>query len=146
MTTDPYRLIGRVQQVAHALRRRSDRALLDSAGITTAQAAVLAVISHAPGCSQRDVSRQLRLGEPAVVAAINRLLDAELVSRTRRSQDSRAAALSLTPRGDEALQRGQQAVATLNQLVLDALGVAGREQLSRLLDDLDRALDGDRAR
>jgi len=140
MTTDPYRLIGRIQQVAHLLRRHSDQLLLEQAGVTTAQAAILSVVGNAPGCPQREIARRLRLGEPAVVTGVNRLLEAGLITRTRSARDARAAALSLTSKGVEVTERAQGSIGTINQLVLDALGPAGRTRFSQLLDDLDRAL------
>jgi DNA-binding MarR family transcriptional regulator len=138
MATDPYRLIGRIQQVAHALRKSSDRLLIDTAGVTTSQAGILAVIQEEPGCSQRDVARRLRLGEPAVVAAVVRLQSAELIERRTSDHDSRAAALYLTPLGIQTATRSQETFGKINDLVLEALGEEGRAQFADLLATLDR--------
>ena len=140
MTRDPHRLVGRLQQVAHSVRRTSDRMLAQSAGLTTAQAAVGAVIHADPGCSQREVARRLGLGEPALVAAVGRLVDAGLVERRTSTEDPRAAALFLTPRGDDAITRAQATYAVLNRAIVDALGEDGRARLAELLDDLDAAV------
>ncbi|MGW5385006.1 MarR family winged helix-turn-helix transcriptional regulator [Nocardia sp. NPDC003963] len=140
MARDPYRLIGRVQQVSHALRKKSDRLLIDNAGVTTAQAGILAVVSDDPGCSQRDIARRLRLGESAVVAAVGRLLSAELVERRVSDQDPRAVALFLTARGIETVGRAQETYGVINGLVLEALGVEGRARFAELLDALDSAV------
>ena len=143
MTTDPYRLIGRVQQVAHVLRKRSDRLLLDSTGVTTAQAGILVVIEDEPGCTQRDVARRLRLGEPAVVSAVSRLLAAELVVRTSSPTDSRAVSLDLTDHGRAVVRRAQVVFGEINQLVLEALGFEGRARFAELLDSLERRVTED---
>ncbi|WP_454199346.1 MarR family winged helix-turn-helix transcriptional regulator [Nocardia sp. Marseille-Q1738] len=140
MARDPYRLIGRVQQVAHSFRKRSDRLLIDAAGVTTAQAGILAVVADDPGCSQREVAQRLRLGESALVAAIGRLASAGLVERRTSEHDPRAAALFLTPRGVTTATRAQQTFGVINDLVLDALGEDGRARFAELLDALDRAV------
>lgn len=142
MTSDPHRLVGRLQQVAHSVRRTSDRMLADSAGLTTAQAAVGAVIQGEPGCSQREVARRLGLGEPALVAAVGRLVEAGLVERRTSTEDARAAALFLTPRGDDAITRAQATYAVLNRAVVDALGEEGRAHLAELLDGFHAAVLG----
>ncbi|WP_327147853.1 MarR family winged helix-turn-helix transcriptional regulator [Nocardia sp. NBC_01329] len=140
MARDPYRLIGRIQQVSHSLRKKSDRLLIDSAGVTTAQAGILAVIADDPGCSQRDIARRLRLGESAVVAAVGRLLSAGLVERRVSDQDSRAVALFLTGRGVETVGRAQETYGVVNGVVLEALGDEGRARFAELLDALDLAV------
>ncbi|MGW1741301.1 MarR family winged helix-turn-helix transcriptional regulator [Nocardia sp. NPDC001965] len=140
MARDPYRLIGRIQQVSHSLRKKSDRLLIDAAGVTTAQAGILAVVADDPGCSQRGIARRLRLGEPAVVAAVGRLLDADLVERQVSDHDPRAVALFLTAHGVETVGRAQQTYGIINQAVLDALGADGRARFAELLDALDQAV------
>ncbi|WP_433492002.1 MarR family winged helix-turn-helix transcriptional regulator [Nocardia grenadensis] len=140
MARDPYRLIGRIQQVAHSLRKKSDHLLIDSAGVTTAQAGILSVIADDPGCSQRDIARRLRLGESALVTAMGRLRGAGLVERRVSDQDPRAAALFLTAQGRETIGRAQETYGVLNGLVLEALGVDGRARLAELLDALDSAV------
>jgi DNA-binding MarR family transcriptional regulator len=138
MATDPYRLIGRIQQVAHGLRKSSDRLLIDAAGVTTSQAGILAVIQETPGCSQRDVARRLRLGEPAVVASVMRLQGADLIERRTSENDSRAVALYLTPQGIQTATRSQETFGKINDVVLEALGEEGRAQFAELLSALDR--------
>ncbi|WP_459545849.1 MarR family winged helix-turn-helix transcriptional regulator [Nocardia sp. X0981] len=140
MARDPYRLVGRIQQVAHSFRKRSDRMLIEAADVTTAQSGILAVIADDPGCSQRDIARRLRLGESALVAAVGRLVNADLVERRISEHDPRAVALFLTPRGAETAVRAQQVVETINDLVLDALGEEGRARFAELLAALDQAL------
>ncbi|MGW0003469.1 MarR family winged helix-turn-helix transcriptional regulator [Nocardia grenadensis] len=140
MARDPYRLIGRIPQVAHSLRKKSDHLLIDSAGVTTAQAGILSVIADDPGCSQRDIARRLRLGESALVTAMGRLRGAGLVERRVSDQDPRAAALFLTAQGQETIGRAQETYGVLNGLVLEALGVDGRARLAELLDALDSAV------
>lgn len=140
MARDPYRLIGRIQQVSHSLRKKSDRLLIDSAGVTTAQAGILAVVADDPGCAQRDIARRLRLGESAVVAAVGRLRSAGLVERRVSDQDPRAVALFLTARGIEAVGRAQETYGVINGRILEALGAEGRARFAELLEALDLAV------
>ncbi|WP_228003133.1 MarR family winged helix-turn-helix transcriptional regulator [Nocardia australiensis] len=141
MARDPYRLIGRIQQVSHSLRKKSDRILIDSAGVTTAQAGILAVVADDPGCSQRTIAQRLRLGESAVVTAVGRLLGAGLVERRVSDRDPRAVALFVTAHGTETVGRVRETYSVINGLILEALGVEGRARFAELLDALDSAVN-----
>jgi DNA-binding MarR family transcriptional regulator len=109
------RLYFHLQIAAARLRGAADRRCLERAGITTAQAAALAVIRAQPGTSQRTLARTLRQTEPAVTTLVRRLITADLVDRTVDPSDSRTRELALTDRGVTALRAANRAFTAINR-------------------------------
>lgn len=138
------RFYHRLQLAAHRAQKAADRAVMDAAGVTTAQAAVLAVIRQGGGAvSQRDVSRQLGLNESAVTQMAGRLLKLGLIKRDRDPFDARAWRLSLSNDGLAALKRLEQPFAGINA-VFDAVSdeealTAFARALTRIADSFDEA-------
>lgn len=118
------------------MQKLSDQALIASAGITTAQAAVLVIIAMGKEVSQRHVAEQLGLNESAITAMVSRLLALDLLSRERHPDDARAYRLKLTKQGEAALKKGEKAFAETNRR-LDT--VLSEEELAQLADYLSRA-------
>lgn len=142
------RLYFHLQLAAGRLRAEADRACTEAAGITTAQAAALAVIAGRPGTTQREVARALHQAESAVTTLVRRLLAADLVARTPSTADGRAWALDLTPTGRGALAQVEAAFATVNDRIDAALDadevatLAGQlRRLSRPETDRDHSDD-----
>jgi MarR family transcriptional regulator, organic hydroperoxide resistance regulator len=110
-----HRLYFHLQVAASRLRAVADRRCLEAAGITTAQAAALAVIQEQPGVSQRGLARSLHQSEPAVTTLVRRLIAGDLVNRTVGPSDGRSRALVLTDRGASALLHVVAAFAIINE-------------------------------
>ena len=115
------RLYHRLQAAARVAQRAADQELLASAGVTTAQAAVLAVVSTAGRATQRDVARSLGVNESAVTQLVSRLLKLGLISRRRSGTDARTWALALTDRGRSAVTRLTDAFAVVNAALDEAV-------------------------
>lgn len=115
------RLYFHLQLAAGRLRTEADRACLDAAGITTAQAAALVVIAGRPGTTQREVARALGQAESAVTTLVRRLLAADLVARRASPRDGRAWSLTLTEAGRIALARVDAAFGPVNARIDGAL-------------------------
>jgi len=109
------RLYFHLQVAAARLRTEADRHCIDQAGITTAQAAALAVIHERPGVSQRALARTLRQTEPSITTLVRRLIAAGLVDRTVDPGDGRARALVLTESGAAALGSVDTAFSVINE-------------------------------
>ena len=95
MTAASLRLYARLQSAAHLVKKAADRALIDAAGVTTAQAAVLAVVaaaekSDATGPTQKTVAAALALNESAMTAMVSRLIVLHYLKRERNRDDRRA--------------------------------------------------------
>jgi MarR family transcriptional regulator, organic hydroperoxide resistance regulator len=125
-----------IQRVAHRLRIWADRRCLDAAGITTAQAGVLFVLVDRPKTTQRELAAELGLRESAVTAMTRRLLDAGLVERHASPTDHRAFPLSLTRRGERAIDAVRPVLDDFNAALRRTLGVEGRSGLAAALRTL----------
>lgn len=133
------RLIHLLQIAAHRVRVAADRAALEGAGITAAQAGVLFAIAAKPGATQRDLALRLRQQESAITAMVSRLLAAGLVARRAMPEDRRAHALTLTPAGQAALESVQPALGALNARLQGALGDADIGALADALRAISKA-------
>jgi DNA-binding MarR family transcriptional regulator len=143
------RLYHLLQTAAHRLKIRADRDSQRAAGVTAAQAALMFVIAHVGGPTQRRVAEELRLNESAVTGMIGRLINAGYVSRSPSPTDGRAWTLALTAKGEDALERFRQQLDMLNREITSAIGgdeavVGFVEALRKLLEigpDSDGSVD-----
>ncbi len=110
MSARKQRFYSRLQLAAHALKKISDRQLLDAAGVTTAQMSALAIIGSAEATTQTLLAKRLGLNDSAITAMMRRLIDLDLVERVRDDQDGRAWLLKLTKSGTETVERASAAV------------------------------------
>src|SRR5262249_5961234 len=124
MSASKLRIYHRLQIAAHTMRKFADRAILDAAGVTIAQAAVLAIVSDGTNVTQRDVATALRLNESAVVAMVSRLMKLGLLQRSQSENDSRAWLLRLTNRGAAARRAAKRHFASINARMEGALTAA----------------------
>jgi MarR family transcriptional regulator, organic hydroperoxide resistance regulator len=129
------RLYHRAQLAAHAMKKAADRQLTAAAGITTSQAAVLAVTATDPPVLQTHVAARLGLNESAITAMVTRLTTLGHLRRDRSDADGRAWVLRLTDRGRRCLARADTAFSTVNRTI-DATLTA--EEVDRLADYLTR--------
>ncbi len=139
MKASELRLYHRLQVTAHRLRKAADRLLVDDAGLTTAQAAVLAIAARDTPVTQRDVAERLSLNESAVTAMVSRLIALGLLRRTRSATDGRAWLLSLTEEGRAARRKARQSFASINARIEASLAA---KEIERLADYLDRLSAG----
>jgi MarR family transcriptional regulator, organic hydroperoxide resistance regulator len=103
-----------LQIAAARLRAEADRRCIDQAGVTTAQAAALAVIDDQPGVSQRGLAHALHQTEPSITTLVRRLLAAGLIDRTVDPRDGRTRALVLSDNGAVALASADAAFSEIN--------------------------------
>jgi DNA-binding MarR family transcriptional regulator len=127
------RLYFHLQVTAAQLRSAADRRCLEQAGVTTAQAAALAVIQERPGVSQRGLARSMHQSEPAITTLVRRLIAAGLVNRTVDPSDGRARTLVLTDSGAAALRRASAAFAFINEHIDAQLTTEEVRQLTEAL-------------
>jgi MarR family transcriptional regulator, organic hydroperoxide resistance regulator len=110
-----------LQIAAARLRGAADRRCIERAGITSAQAAALAVIHEHPGVSQRMLARTLHQTEPSITTLVRRLIAADLIDRTVDRSDARTRELALTDHGTTALRSAERAFAAVNRHIDDLL-------------------------
>ncbi len=129
-----------LQQAAHHLKKEADRALLRADGLTTAQAAVLIIVSAARSITQKEIARRLQLNESAMTAMIGRLEERGMVTRAPDPHDARARLVRLTPGGRKALERARRPFARINSKLDAALGGSGTGRFARDLEAILEAI------
>jgi MarR family transcriptional regulator, organic hydroperoxide resistance regulator len=129
------RLYFHLQIAAARLRADADRRCIEEAGITTAQAAALAVINEQPGVSQRTLARALHQTEPSTTTLVRRLIAAGLIDRTVDASDARTRELALTDHGATALRSAERAFAAINRHID---GLLTSDEVRQVTDALRR--------
>jgi DNA-binding MarR family transcriptional regulator len=138
MNASKLRLYHRLQIAAHGLRKAADRAVLEAGGVTTAQAAVLAIVAARETATQRDVANALRINESAVTAMATRLIKLGILERIRSGTDNRAWCLSLSSAGLMALRAS---LASINARIESEFSQLETKQLVDYLDRLTAAFE-----
>lgn len=122
MTARNLRFYSRLQIAAHALKKNSDRQLLEIAGVTTAQMSALVIVASEQTTTQTRLATELGLNDSAITAMIRRLIDLEMVTRVRDDKDGRAWLLELTETGAEAVKKTDIIVDQTSAKVDELLG------------------------
>ncbi len=141
MSASKHRLYFLLQLVAHRLKKRADGALKDSAGLTTAQAAVLSIIAKDGPVTQRFVADKLSQRESAVMTMVNRLLAADYISRQRSASDGRAWELTISANGLQALSNIKAPFALINDVLDKNIDAKDADRLAVSLKKILAALD-----
>jgi len=134
MSAHEERLYFLLQIAAHRLRTEADNTLMNAAGLTTAQVAVLNLIASSKQVKQRDLAKRLKQNESAITAMIARLMKAGLVSRQRSEKDARTWTLELTETGKKTLKRVKKPFDEINARLDRALGSKSASMLSKQLE------------
>ncbi|WP_108811485.1 MarR family transcriptional regulator [Sphingorhabdus sp. Alg231-15] len=141
MSASEHRLYFMLQRVAHRLKKSTDAALKQTAGLTTAQAAALSIIAKNGPVTQRFVADKLSQRESAVMTMANRLLAADYISRKRSASDGRAWELAVTPKGSTALSDISAPFGEINALIDESLSTDEIKKLAGSLGKILAALD-----
>ncbi len=108
------RLYSAVIKTAERLRQEADSVVIEAAGLTVAQAALLGVVIRDPDATQSDIAVRLELSEPAVTQMVARLQREGLIERTRDASDRRRWRLKVSPDGLEKADRARVAFEGVN--------------------------------
>lgn len=133
MSAHEERLYFLLQVAAHRLKTQADNVLMDVAGLTTAQVAVLNLIASSTEVRQRDLARRLKQNESAITAMITRLTKADLVVRRRSDTDARTWLLELTDNGKKTLKRAEKPFREINARLDEALGTKATTDMAKHL-------------
>ncbi len=133
MSAHEERLYFLLQVAAHRLKTEADNVLMDVAGLTTAQVAVLNLIASPTQVRQRDLARRLKQNESAITAMITRLTKADLVARRRSDTDARTWLLELTDNGKKTLKRAEKPFRDINARLDEALGTKATADMAKHL-------------
>ena len=109
-----------------------------SSETSSVQFAVLTVLDHRPGASQRDLGRALDLDRSTIADLVARMMRRGLIERERDGDDRRRNVLQLTGAGRAELARLRPRVDAIEPALTAGLDPVEREELRRLLS---RVLD-----
>ncbi|MGC5225036.1 MarR family winged helix-turn-helix transcriptional regulator [Micromonospora sp. DT81.3] len=124
-------------EVSGLLRQGSERQLREEGGLSFVQFQILATLGEDPTTprSMTYLADRLVHSKSGLTYQVGRLEQAGLVSRTPSPDDDRGVNATLTADGAALLARVLPGhVAMVQQVFVDALGAADRDQLTRLLD------------
>ena len=141
MSAKHERLYFLLQRAAHLLKKRADARLVEAGGLTTSQAAVMAIVASQGDVSQRYLADTLKQRESAVGAMTERLLNAGYITRNPSQTDGRAWVLRPTTAGREALEAIAGPFAGVNALLDEAFPDADMGRMAESLRFLIDALE-----
>jgi len=132
-----------IYSTAHAFNRVY-KPLLDRLGLTYPQYLVMLVLWEGDGVTVKVIGDRLQLDSGTLTPLLKRLEAANLVRRTRSTQDERQVVISLTPQG-QALKEKARAVpqAILAASACSVMELAAiRSEMIALRDRLNAAVGG----
>jgi DNA-binding MarR family transcriptional regulator len=119
-----------VYSTAHAFNRVY-KPLLDRLGLTYPQYLVMLVLWERDGLSVKEIGKRLFLDSGTLTPLLKRLEAAELVKRTRSTEDERQVLIALTSKGQALREKAR----TVPQAIL-AASACSVSQLSAIKNDL----------
>ena len=141
MSASDERLYFLLQTAAHLIKKRVDSDLVKSAGLTTAQAAVLTIIINEGGTNHTHLARILRQQKSAVTTMVARLEKAGYITKQRSDKDRRSWELKVTEMGIAAYQKMRAPRDHLNAIVDETLKEKRVKAFAKDLRDLIKAFD-----
>lgn len=124
-----------LQRTADLLRRQASE-LLKPFGLSPTGYNVLRILrgSGEAGLPCSDVANRLVSHDPDVTRLADRLAEARLLTRERKTRDRRVVVLRITPEGLDLLTRLDAETVALSKRQLSHLGESGLDSLIRLLE------------
>ncbi|KZE51954.1 MarR family transcriptional regulator [Brevibacillus parabrevis] len=115
---------------------RMYRPYLDEMGITYPQYLVLLVLWETEESTVKELGERLFLDSGTLTPLLKRMQEAELVTRTRSSQDERVVVIRLTEKG----AKMKEAACKVPQALFDSSGLSA-DDFMRLLKESQNLLD-----
>jgi DNA-binding MarR family transcriptional regulator len=121
-----------ITRIARSMRRRFDEAVVPL-GLRSRHLVALTYLEDAGASAQHDLIEALGLDASNLVALLNELEDAGLIVRSRDRADRRRGIIELSAEGRRVLALVDQALETVDEEMLTALGDDERATLNELL-------------
>ncbi len=121
--------IKRAEQASQAAKERAVRV----EGLTTAQYNALLVLSGDPGITASELARRCAVTAQTMSSVLARLVDRGLVTRTAHPRHGNVLEITVTPAGQQALDRADVRVEVVEAALARALHPAEQDQLRHLL-------------
>lgn len=122
-----------IQQAHAALFRAADHAMRNTQGITTAQNAVLFLLTGKDGQKISDLAAQLGMGKSSLTALIDRMGNAALVRRERNPEDERISNIFIEPAGRAIVAKTLPVVKGINAGLLEPFSAEERKIIEKFL-------------
>jgi DNA-binding MarR family transcriptional regulator len=130
------RLIFLLGQARLRIMTSLDKALLKTAGITSAQSGALFYLMKSDGCLLRELSQGLMLDSSAITGMVDRLEKKKLIKRQSSTSDRRAINIYLTESGHEAAAKALSVVKKYNNAVKKGYSSDEIHVFSRILQSI----------
>ena len=127
------RLIFLLGHARHRVYLRLDQALLERAGITTAQSGALFYLENNDGCLLSQMGQGLRLDKSAITGLVDRLEKKAMIERRNDPTDRRAIRLYLTKSGRDAAAKALPVVKQQNRAIKKGFSQEEIEIFARVL-------------
>jgi DNA-binding MarR family transcriptional regulator len=108
-------------------------AKLESIGLTPASFGVLNLLAKRDAMIQQEIGKAMGIDPSTMVALLDGLEGAGLVTRRPHPDDRRAREVAITPKGRKALERGRKLNGEVEDEVLKGLNKTERRELLALL-------------
>ncbi len=103
--------------------------------LTSDQFGTLRFLQMKQPCTSSDIAHEFSIGKSAVTAQINRLVERNLINRTRDEQDRRIIYLTLTEDGKKLINAGTK---KLYDVLGDILSEFKDEEISCFIESLEK--------
>jgi DNA-binding MarR family transcriptional regulator len=130
--TDTQRVLDAFRRIVQALRVAS-RAAEQQTGLSASQLFALHRLADGKATSLNELARRTLTHQSTVSVVVQRLVDRNLVTRTRSEEDGRQIVLKLTPEGRAALRKSPQAAQEKLIDAINELPMAKRKALAMML-------------
>ncbi|MBQ4640354.1 MAG: winged helix-turn-helix transcriptional regulator [Clostridia bacterium] len=125
------------------LRKIRIRRMMASLGMHPGQPRMMEFIHAHPGCTQREVARDLDITQASAAASLKRMEKAGLLQRLQDEKDSRRNCLTLTEKGLNRMLQGRSEMERLDKEMFQGLTQADMEQFKALCDRMFDSLADD---
>jgi DNA-binding MarR family transcriptional regulator len=138
-------LINRYIRVSFSVTKKAELLIKDQIGdnLTYDQHFTLRYISQRNNCTSSELAEVFAVNKSAVTAIITRLVDKELIQRTRDENDRRVVYLTLTDKGKALFNQCEQRIHSLVEGIITKFNeeeinsfIQTYEKLEKLLDDV----------
>lgn len=128
----PGHLIRRLNQISMALFFEETQAL----GLTSVQYASLNMIAEVPGIDQVSLSNMIAFDKTTIVKVLDRLVDKQLITRSRSETDRRINHLNITPEGTALLKEIHPMLDRSDKRILAPLSDSDQRKFMEMLSRL----------
>ena len=113
----------------------------ESLGISAPEFNIMVFLSEHNDVSSRDISKTTGMDKATITRALGRLIDKDLISRTRSKTDSRLIKLKLTAKGKLAFSKIEENALAWEREFIRDIKLTKLNTLYAVLDKIDANLD-----